>query len=241
MKDFYDHIDDYINERMSPEERAAFDLELAINSQLDQAVKNHPAAMSLIESIIEEETRASISEVIAESSATTATTRSPAKTTKLRSIMRWVAAACTIGAVAMWGLNGYQHGQIEGDILANYVQDISLDGTKGGQATSTMDSVIHYYSTNQRAAAITRIDQLTKTNLLEEDLITYQRIRMYSLFYSEDYNAAAEQAKKLKGMTPQDTELLYFSLVLAKRTAEARRVLSMMDSVAVARVGHFVE
>lgn len=141
----------------------------------------------------------------------------------------------------MWGVDGYQHGQMERDILSNYVQDISLDGTKGGQATSTMDSVIHYYSTNQRDAAITRIDQLLRSNLQQDDRSTYQRIRMYSLFYSKDYNAAAEQAKELTGMTPEDSEVLYFSLVLAKRDAEARRVLGMMDPAAVARVGHFVE
>lgn len=66
MDNYFDHIEDYLKEHLSQEDRTLFDSEMSVNEQLAFAVKEYELLQGAQDVLIEDDIQASIDEVRAE-------------------------------------------------------------------------------------------------------------------------------------------------------------------------------
>ena len=234
MIDYYDHIDDYVNELLQGEELLAFEAAMAEDKELVDAVGNHDVAMGVIGSLIENEVRGVIGEVEGEEQKSNFAQESDVhdgKKGKVRwmRIMRNVAAACVVGVLGYWGLGEYQYNQLELEIFAQ-IPFLQVPTSKGGDQENTLDSIYYYYSTDQYERALRMLSENDKTiqSLSEKDIKTLNLVDIYSYFHLEQYQKALDKLLLLDPMKEDEQELLYHTYILLDHKEKARVLLSKL-------------
>ena len=139
MMDYFDNIDDYLNDRLSPEQKAMFDQELKNNQELARAVDNHDVVSSALELMLEEDIRSQM------------TSDMPGGADVKPAPWKTVAVIIVAIFILLFILNRYQNQQVDEDRLyAAHFKPYIMHGDRG--STSTLEGIAkcyqgHYYMT----------------------------------------------------------------------------------------------
>lgn len=96
MKDFFEQIEDYLEGRLSEEDKVTFEKEMSQNPQLKQAVNDYDILGMIGDALIEEEVKKSVEQVLEEED----------RKTEYRKYIKWIIA---IVALCLIGLIGKQY------------------------------------------------------------------------------------------------------------------------------------
>lgn len=114
MDNYFDHIEDFISGQLSKENRQSFETEMAINEQLEFAVKEHQLLYDVQDVLIEEDIQSSIDKVRSEMSDTKLTSQSDHEAKRIwlkpLSIAASVAILLGLGYFVLQGLDGNMSG-----------------------------------------------------------------------------------------------------------------------------------
>lgn len=175
MMDYYDQIEEYLNNALSEVEKIAFEEAMRKDEQLRAAVESHGAAMDVVGSILEGEVRGIIDNeelkigdkdlmVDDEGDGKRANGKLEAEGGKLSGVeveegvrkganvrrmiwIRWVAAAVVVLLLGWWGMDRFNNKMdIEDEIFAKFYTPLPTLGTKSnGKLRSKLDSALYYY------------------------------------------------------------------------------------------------
>lgn len=151
MDNYFDHLDDYIEERLSTEDRAVFESEIEVNEELAFAVKEYQLLQGAQDVLVEDDIQASIDEVRAELNQDK--NESQQGQSNNRSWLRPVGIAASvvlllgIGYMIMQGLNQTVSGDTiyamsEAALLEKYFRE-PVDSTERGSNETVDDTEIN--------------------------------------------------------------------------------------------------
>lgn len=97
--DYYDHIEDYCENLLSPEDKKAFEAALLTDSQLKTLVDQYPDGHKISEGLLEMDMMETLARLKKEKSTLIV------PITKKKPWIKWVAAACVVGVLVFIGNN----------------------------------------------------------------------------------------------------------------------------------------
>jgi len=126
MEDYFEHIDDYMEGKLSSDQHALFKKEIVKNSSLKEAVSNYHDAKKLSEGFLEADIMETLSSIEFQE-------KEPSAKTKTPSQFKWLKI---LGMLLVLFLIGLKIGKNiksktnKEEILASYIKPIDMDATK---------------------------------------------------------------------------------------------------------------
>jgi hypothetical protein len=144
MTDYFDYIDDYMDNKLSPEDKSSFEAAMVVDKKLAHAVENYPLIKNLSASLIEDEVRQQIEKI-------EGSKRPEKDIRKIMPMWKYVSAAASIAVVvvATYFLNK-EFGNISNQqIIENLYQKPTSQGTRGEEEDmNSIDRAIERFETN---------------------------------------------------------------------------------------------
>ncbi len=126
MKDYFEYIDDYVEQKLNSKQHKSFEEEMKKNSSLNEAVKNYDDAKKLSEGLLEMDMLDTLSKLQDEDQPITKKTRN-----NLKGIWLGMAAVLLLLLISGWWMSNREHTELDKSvILANYIRPIDNDATK---------------------------------------------------------------------------------------------------------------
>jgi hypothetical protein len=144
MTDYFDLIDDYMDNKLSPEGKSSFEAAMAADTKLAHAVENYPLIKKLSASLIEDEVRQEIERL-------EGSKQREKKVRKTIPMWKYLAAAASIaGVIVSAYFINKDFGNISNDlIIENLYQRPASQGTRGiEEDMNRIDSAILHFEKN---------------------------------------------------------------------------------------------
>lgn len=194
MKDFYEHIDDYIKGRLGELDRQAMEDAMEQDPDLKLAIENHDALEIILDANIEDTLRTQL-----EKAQKNLDDEKPvAKETGHNGINKWW---IVIGILLMASIvyilfqqSKVNNSELKYAALYELYEFPENRGTRSGELVSTkLDSAIYYFDLRNFELSEDLIDQVLNESPNNDDAVFY---KAHLLFHSRDLDAAEEWTEK---------------------------------------------
>lgn len=130
MKDFFEHIDDYMDGNLSSSDRAAFEVEMDNNLELKTAVQNYHDAKKLSEGLLEADMMETLNKLRAEEEEGEKMRGGVKKERGFNRKLVLVFGLLGLIALSWWFMNSNKSKLNKEEVLANYERPIDQDITR---------------------------------------------------------------------------------------------------------------
>ena len=126
MEDYFEHIDDYVEGKLTSEDHKLFEAEMDRNSSLKEGVKNYHDAKKISEGLLELDMMDTLNKLQQEESV-------DQKEIKTKSNGKWIGLAAVLAflILAGWWFSNNADAELDkSKIYANYIKPVNSDATK---------------------------------------------------------------------------------------------------------------
>lgn len=210
--DYFEQIDDYLNDKLSNEEKQAFEHEMNQNESLKKAVEDHPVAKEVIDRLLEADIRATVEahNSVNETEEFIKADTQPGIRNQTNRTSQWIIGVAAV-IVVIYGFYRFMQPTVNlvstPETRVASVYSAPVWPTVRGE-NDTLSSIIDLYQSGQKTSAKQAL------LLIDSDDSKYWLSELYlseykgdsTLMYLPDYNSAVTQQKR---------DRLYFNRVLA--------------------------
>lgn len=219
MNSNFEWLDDYMEGKLSPQQRLDFEQALKGDEKLRHAVENYPLMKQLSASLIEDETRQMLKEL----------ENVKAVPDNTRRLWWWLAAAVFVGLMAYISKSVLFSSHDE-QVLADLYQKPLPDAQRGGVIdTLTLTKAIDLFDRNHLAEALPFF-QAPATNDSLQTLSNRYLAHIY--LRTEKLTLADSLFRSLENASNYRNEALYNRMLIAllfHKKEEARRLFNLLD------------
>lgn len=222
MVDYFDLIDDYMDDTLSPEDKSNFEAAMAVDTKLAHAVENYPLLKNLSASLIEDEVRQHI-ETLKDGKQDK---KEVSKNMPFRKYLT-VAASVAVLLLSTYFINNY-FAKINNDLIVDNLYQRPYDKVSRGEEEelNRIDNAIDLFNKNDFEASKSLFSQKPENDSLSKVADFYLA---NIAFYTEDYTTSEKLFLSLASHQnyTQDAQLNLMTIYLITNQKDKGRILYM--------------
>lgn len=192
MKDFYEHIDVYIKNQLSVEDRKLMEEAMAQDAELKAAVENHDLIEKILDANIEDQLRMQVETVQSSLDSAGKESKPPVETKPKRNRLWFIILGVIFAVLALllYSLYESENADVQYATFMETYEFPENRGTRSAELISTkLDSAIYFFDLRRFGDSEKLIDEILISAPDNEDAIFY---KAHLLFHRKEL----DQAKK---------------------------------------------